>query len=92
MDVYVSIEKPDVTVEIPNKQWPAWASVHAYVHEQSTASNLWTVQHNLWYKPAAVQVQDYQWNTYSLFPVNYIDANSITIEFWYALAGFAYIL
>lgn len=62
-----------------------------YVHDQQVPSNLWTIHHNLGYKPGGIVVKDSTdapWQG----EVNYLDNDNLTISFGsISFAGKAYI-
>ena len=59
-----------------------------YVHTQMVASNVWTVNHNLGYRPA---VTVYDTAPDQVFgEITHIDPNSLTITFSDAISGTAY--
>jgi len=60
-----------------------------FTFEQQTSSALWSVTHNLGYRPA-VTVQDYgKINLEG--DLNHINANTLTITFSEAVSGYAYL-
>lgn len=58
-----------------------------YRHVQPTPSTLWTVQHNLGYRPA-VSVQDSA-GTVVYGDIEHIDTNTLTVAFTSAFSGYA---
>ena len=60
-----------------------------YVYYQSTASDTWTVEHNLGKYPSVTVVDNH--GDIVLTDVNYIDPNTVEIVFNGAFSGKAYI-
>ena len=61
---------------------------HQYTHNQSSASTVWNVVHNLGYNPSVtVQLSN---GTMVFAQTNYIDVNNLTLTFSYSTSGFAY--
>lgn len=61
----------------------------SFVHEQQSFSNVWTINHNLGYRPAAL-VQDYSNNTIE-GSLQHQDINTLTISFNESVSGYAYL-
>lgn len=68
-------------------QGPAGLDSGHYRHVQPTPATLWSVQHDLGYRPA-VSVQDSA-GSVVYGDVEYLDANNLTITFTFAFSGFA---
>jgi hypothetical protein len=73
----------------PGIQGPPGLSGGSYAHDQSTASAIWSITHNLGYKPnvsivdsAGSQVEG---------DVVYLDLNSLEVHFAFAFGGWAYL-
>lgn len=62
----------------------------AYTHIQASASALWTVTHNLGYKPGGVYVEDTTLRQV-LGDITQINNNQLTITYASAFAGTAYL-
>ena len=60
-----------------------------YVHTQSTASDEWTVQHNLGKMPSVTVVDSA--DNIVIGDVTYVDENNLVIKFRGAFSGKAYI-
>ena len=56
------------------------AGAYAYTHVQGTAASIWTVNHNLGYKPVGIMVID-SGDTQWLGQVTHINDNTFTIDF-----------
>lgn len=61
----------------------------SYTFEQQSISSLWTINHNLGYKPH-VTIQDYGKTTIE-GEVQYIDVNNLTVGFATGVSGYAYL-
>ena len=61
----------------------------SFVFEQQFGTMVWTVSHNLGYRPA-VSVQDYGGTTIE-GAVNHVDVNNLTISFTEVVSGYAYL-
>ncbi len=59
-----------------------------YIHEQQTASTLWTIQHNLFMYPAVTVVDSA--GTEVEGSIKYIDMNTVELEFSNPFAGRAF--
>jgi hypothetical protein len=64
-------------------------SGQSYTFEQQSSSTVWTVNHNLGFRPSVV-VQDYGSNTFE-GDVRYLSTNALTITFSEAISGYAYL-
>lgn len=60
-----------------------------YVHYQSEAKDIWTVEHHLGKYPSVTVTDNHDEKVFA--DVNYIDANTLTIEFSEAFSGKAYL-
>ena len=67
----------------------AGSSDKTYVHNQSTPSAIWTIQHDLGKFPSVTAVNIN--NIESLGEVQYVDANNLTITFSAGFSGKAYL-
>lgn len=56
------------------------SGTYSYTHLQGVASSLWTINHNLGYKPGGIMVFD-SGDTQWLGQVTHIDDNTLTIDF-----------
>lgn len=66
-----------------------WVTVKkAFTHTQSVPSAVWTVTHNLGYKPGGVIVEDSA-GTEWVGEIDYVDNNTLTITFQGAFSGTA---
>lgn len=63
-----------------------------YVHHQSAAASLWTIVHNLGYKPAGILVKDSADEQWLPGQITYINDNILSLNFFNAsFAGTAYL-
>lgn len=62
-----------------------------YKHDQSSASNTWTVNHNLGYKPGGIVVKDSAGSLWLPGGIEYVDNNSLILTFSGSFGGTAYI-
>ena len=82
-------------VIVPNEHYDivnfalAGSTDKTYVHNQSTPSAVWTIQHNLSKFPSVTAVNIN--NIESLGEVQYVDANNLTITFSAGFSGKAYL-
>jgi hypothetical protein len=60
-----------------------------YIHDQMTASNIWTIEHNLGKHPSCVIVDSS--GAIVEGAIQHIDANQIVVEFTSPFAGKAYL-
>ena len=60
-----------------------------FVYQQSVASSLWVIAHNLGKKPS-VTVEDTAGSSWIVSP-NYIDDNNLTLQFSNPFSGYAYL-
>lgn len=69
---------------------PAGAAGTAYRHVQGTPASVWTITHNLGYKPGGLTVLDSAGDTH-IGQVEYLDVNNLRISFYVAgqLAAFS---
>lgn len=65
------------------------AGMTTFTHEQALASMTWAIVHNLGFYPSVAAVT-YGGNQI-IGDVQYLDKNSLTVEFTVALSGFAYL-
>lgn len=63
--------------------------VSRYIHEQGTASDTWTIQHNMNCFPSVTVVDTAK--TVVVGQVDYTDANNLTITFNAAFKGTAFL-
>lgn len=75
-------------------QGPAGATILdlskvSFTHEQQSSSAIWTITHNLGYRPA-VFVTDYTQNTLE-GDISHTDTNNLVITFTDSVVGYAYI-
>lgn len=61
----------------------------SFTHNQTTASEEWTINHNMNKKPSVTIVDSA--NTYVIGEVTYLDSNSLRVSFKYAFKGKAYL-
>lgn len=66
------------------------AAPQAYTHTQGDPLAVWTVEHNLGYRPGGVLVVDSGGSEVEGI-VSHVDANTLTITFLAAFGGFAYL-
>lgn len=59
-----------------------------YTHNQAVASDFWTIDHNLGYRPAVTSYDTA--DDQIIGNVDHVTANSLTIEFTTAVSGVAY--
>jgi hypothetical protein len=62
----------------------------SYVHTQSTPAAVWTINHNLGYRPGGILIEDSGGNTW-IGDVDHVDDNTLTVTFTAAFGGFAYL-
>lgn len=62
-------------------QGPAGTGAVSYRHVQSTPASVWTITHNLGYRPGGIFVEDTAHNQVN-GRVQHVDANSLTISFF----------
>jgi len=94
----ISITVNDITTVIETEtQWPPWPpwtwadpADFSREHIQTIASNVWTINHNLGFKPN-IQIEDSAGD--SVIPQKIIQnsINQILVEFQGAMAGKAYL-
>lgn len=70
---------------------PLADAANGYVHVQSVATSVWTVQHNLGYRPGGITVEDSSGEDWIGFEVQHIDDNELTLTFGGAFGGVAYV-
>lgn len=70
---------------------PVIDAAGGYRHVQSAPSAMWTVIHNLGYKPGGITVEDSAGEEWIAFNVDYVDDDTLTLTFSAAFAGWAYI-
>lgn len=100
--VYYNIEviKQDneVTIASPGPQGPIGnpgpkgdpgQSAGSFVFEQQSSSTIWTIAHNLGYRPA-VFTTDYSKNTLE-GDISHTDTNNLVITFTDSVVGYAYL-
>jgi hypothetical protein len=84
---------PQITVAAPGPQGPAGAFDPAdifYVHTQASASNTWTINHNLNGNPTAVVLDSAGTQCEGTF--SYPTMNQMVIAFTAAFSGTAYVV
>jgi hypothetical protein len=86
------IEIPDITtvvepasIIIRDIEFPAVA----FAYTQQTASNTWTINHNLNFNPNVTVVDSAGTNVEG--EVRYVNSNQLTISFQSAFSGYAYL-
>jgi hypothetical protein len=77
--ITVNVDEPSASV-IPGS---------SYIHDQSIASAVWTIVHNLAYRPAVFVIDSAgnEWHGV----ISHVDGNSLTITFTTAFGGTAYL-
>jgi hypothetical protein len=84
-------QTPTVTVSAPGPQGPSGAAASVfYTHIQSSASSVWTINHNLGGNPTAVVLDSA--NTQCEGTFSYPTLNQMIITFSSAFTGTAYII
>lgn len=82
---------PTVTVSAPGPQGPGGTSAQVfYTHVQSSASAVWTINHNLNGEPTAVVLDSAGTQCEGTF--SYPSKNQMIITFTAAFAGTAYVI
>ncbi|RIV20340.1 hypothetical protein DYU11_20015 [Fibrisoma montanum] len=70
----------------PGQAWPG-----SFLHTQSTPASVWTINHNLGYRPAGIVVRDSAGSLWA-YEVEYLTTNTLTLSFGNAqFAGSAYL-
>lgn len=70
--------------------WPVWAGFN-YTYNQWVSLSIWTIVHNLEWYPAWIIVVD-SWGTNIVnFNITYVDENTITLEFSWAMTWTTYL-
>jgi len=62
----------------------------SFAYEQMTPATVWTITHNLTYRPGGVLVVEYGGQNVE-GTVSHISANQLTITFAAAISGYAYL-
>lgn len=86
-------ETPTITVSSPGPQGPAGAfspSDIAYTHTQATASAVWTINHNLNFRPVCVVLDSA--GTQCEGTISYPTVNQMVLTFTSAFTGNAYLV
>jgi len=80
----------NITTETQWPAWPAWPTGWNYVHDQNSASDTWSITHNLGFMPN-ITVVDTAGNTLIGFGIQYVNINSLIISLAGATTGVAYL-
>lgn len=94
MAVYVA-ENDSIYIlknNLSNSSWilfTAKANINTYIHEQASASNTWTINHNLNRFPSVTVVDSAQSEV--IGDIQYLDENNVQIMFSGAFTGKAYL-
>lgn len=86
-------ETPTITVSTPGPQGPAGAftpSDIAYTHTQAIASAVWTINHNLGFRPVCIVLDSA--GTQCEGTISYPTVNQMVITFTSAFTGNAYLV
>lgn len=67
--------------QIKNNTPVTLTGVANYIHNQAIAASIWTVNHNLGYKPGGILIMDSANELWEANSVTYVDDNTLILDF-----------
>lgn len=86
----VEVTGPGIVVVELGSSGPSGPSAQGHVHEQMTPAAVWTITHNLGFRPGGVLVVEYGGANVE-GEVDHASDNALTITFQWPVAGRAYL-